>query len=613
VGAGSYAANEILRTTTSVVSSQSSVTAKSLSVQAMDASQVLAVAGAVAAQLGGSISLAVGVSIAENQIGSEDATRPAGVMAVVDDSTVTLRGGSLSVLADARPSVTSWSIAGTGQVAKGTGATLALAGAGAGNSTYVAIDVLAAVRANATVTTDATVEVSAKDATSISSNAGGAGLSVALSDAATVGVTVGAARNVNTITSTNRALVESARVEAGGDVRVTARSSQELDVLVFGVGISVSSSNAFGASFAGSGAAAWNKLQTKTQAEILSSNVRAGTTGSGSVQLTAIDDPTAKTLAAAGSLALAVGATGSFGLAPGIVLAETLTANVVEARIGTVDGSQAAPNVTAEGSGSVDVTAQSRASITSTGVAIAAAAAFSPYFNSVAFAGAYASGVGKTENVVTAEIVAGTVRGKQVNVEADSAHTILGTVGAGAATLAWFGGSVGWSESMSTVADKVVAQVGAAVVEARAGDVVIRAAAANDLFAHTVASAIAIAIGGSLNSASSKASDLTQVTAQVLSQADIRAKRAVDGAGAPVFESGRLVVVAAGVPGSHSGRVEAKSEGGSAGLITVGLAGSEAESKVQRLAWVDADVDLSHVAVLDLDATSKPRVESESL
>ena len=72
VGAGSFALNTVVRHTTAAVRNKASVTSRALAVDALDAGGIFAVAGALAAGVGSkTVSLAAGVSVAVNEIGTE--------------------------------------------------------------------------------------------------------------------------------------------------------------------------------------------------------------------------------------------------------------------------------------------------------------------------------------------------------------------------------------------------------------------------------------------------------------------------------------------------------------------------------------------------------------
>jgi hypothetical protein len=579
------------------------VTARSLAVTAEDTGSIFAVAGALAGQWGSKVALAAGVSVAFNEIGTE--TDRGQVMASIDGATVSLTGGDLTVTATNDASITSWTIAGTGQVAKGTGAAWSLAGAGAGNTNSLAVDTVASITGTATVTTDGHVTLAATDSSKVDSNAGGVGLGIALGAAAAVGVTVGAARNVVSGTNSVRAAIETGSVTAGGDVSLTAHSKQQIDALAFGVAVAIAGGDGTGVALSGSGASSTVELgntQTGTTAEIVSATVEAGWGGgrSGSVRLHAVDTPTVTTEAGAGSLSVGFGATG-WGLAVGIVPATTVLQNAVTARIVGASG-KPAPTVTA--SGSVDVSATSAATVTTRAVAVAVSAAFSPEFIAGAAAGTYAKAAATITNTITAEIAAGSVTADAVSVSAATCHSIASIVGAGSSVFSVFGGSVGWSASEATVNDTVNARISGGTVTARAGDVTVEAGSGNTLSSYSIATSIAVAVGGGGTAGSATSKDSSSITAEVGSAAQLEAK------------TGTLRVRVGDAAGSGGyggyGSVTAKSEGGSLGLITVGRVSASAEHSQTRLAVVRGGADLVNVQALDVDARSRPDVKAVS-
>ncbi|MEN9733273.1 MAG: hypothetical protein RLZ45_1268, partial [Verrucomicrobiota bacterium] len=608
VGAGSFALNTVVRRSTTAIRGRATVTARSLAVTAEDAGGIFAVAGALAVQASGKlVSLAAGVSVANNEIGTAEPRSL--VKAIVDDSTVTTTGGDAAITATARPEITSWTIAGTGQVAKGDGVAVGLSGAGAGNTNRLAIDTLAAITGSATVTSQGSVLVVATDASKVDSNAGGAGLGVVLGEAATVGVTVGAARGLVEITSTVRAAIETGVVAAVGGVSLTAESRQQVAALAFGVGINVAASAAgVGVSAAGSGAASTVRLQTSTSAEIVSAKATAGAAPgrSGSVVLEADDTPVLKTSAGAGSLSFAYGTGAGVGVAPGIVLADTTLTNTVSARIGNTG--KPAPTVTASGAGRVVVDSRSAATVETFSMAAAVSAAFSTTpFASLAIAVAYAASKPVITNTVTAAIVSGDVTGASVHLRASDAHDVLTTVGVVAGVVAYLGASVGASTAEATTADTLSATITGGTVTARAGDVTVEAGSGNRLDTRTVATAVSIAIGGGGTAARAVSKDTSSATANVTA-ATIRAT------GLPTDRrSGFLQVFASGATSLDHGSVVSRVEGGSvAAGITVGRVHAESESRVSREASVGADTDLSSVAGLDLQAAARPQVKATS-
>jgi hypothetical protein len=595
VGAGSFALNTVVRRDIAAVRGKASVTAKSLSVTAEDAGGIFAVAGALAVQVSGkTVSLAVGVSVADNEIGTADSRGL--VKAVIDDASVSLKGGDATVTATAKPAITSWTIAGTGQVSNGKGAAVGLSGAGAGNTNTLAIDTLAAIIDSESVTTDKGVRITASDASKVDANAGGAGLGVTLGSSAAVGVTVGAARSVVTVKSTVRAAVESSTVSAGGDVSLRAESKQTLSSLGFGVAINVAAGGSAGVSVAGSGAFVSTTLATASTAEVLSSTVTAGTVGTGSVAIGAFDEPSVTSDAGAGSLSIAVGYAASVGVAPGLVIAEATLGNRVAARIGTAEGSTRLPVITA--AGLVDVEALSGATIDSFSATVTGAFSVSM----VAVAGAVSVTVANDSvaNTVTAEIASGSVTGGEVDVHAASRHAVSSTVRSGAVSASMFAASVGVSSVTATVDDVVSATIGTAAVTATGGDISVSAGASSTIDSHARALAVAIGLGGAGVGSPSTSKDISRIAASVQAGATLSA---------PI---GSVNLVVGGDADGGKGSVSAVSDGGSVGMVAAGAALATAEHSQTRLATVGDGVSLAGAAKLVLDAGGFARVKAES-
>ena len=602
VGAGSFAVNTVVNTSTAAVRGGASVTANNLTVNAEDSSTINAVAGALAASYTDDlISVAVGISVARNEIGTQ--IDRGTVTATIDNASVMLTGDAV-VTATAKPTITSWTIAGTGQVAMSDGIAVGLSGAGAGNTNTVAIDTLATITGSANVTTDAGTMVTATDTSKVNSNAGGAGLGIVLSQSAAVGVTVGAAKSDVEVTNTVRAAIETGSVAAGGDISLTAESRQQIEALAFGVGINVAKANGgLAVSAAGSGASSTVTLGTATTAEIVSATVTAGIGGNGSVQIAAIDTPTIETRAGAGSLAAAIGTVAGVGLAAGVVLAENTLGNTVTARIGT--NGQPTPTVTAHGTGSVDVSAHSAADVKALSVAVAVSAAISKTVKgSVGVAVASAQSKTAILNEINAEIITGVVSAADVNVRARNAHTSENKVGVGAGVLAFIGASIGVSEATALIDDVVTARIGAATVTAETGDITVKAESANTIDTRSVATSLAIAIGGGGTSGTAESKETSAVKAEILGNAVLTAT------------SGGVNVVVGGVQGSDGtlefGRVAAQSDGGSGGLLTVGRVLATAEHAQIRFATVGDGINFANVDTLNVNATSKPTVKAHS-
>lgn len=463
--------------------------------------------------------------------------------------------------------------------------------AGAGNRNTVAFTTEAVVSGGGLVQAGG-LSLEAEDRSRVYSNAGGVGIGLAFGSQAG-GVAIGAGYGKTETVNTVRAAIDSAEVTARGDLSLTAEARTEIESVAYGVALSLAVGGD-AVSAGGSGAASYTTLDNTVAAEILSSRANSQ---SGSVSLSAADVPAVTSRAGAGTLGVAIG--DGVSLAPGVVILETQIRDRAWTRIGTA-ALGAAPVVTA--ARAVTLATESQATVSSLGVAVAAAATVGKFGG--AFAGAGGRSTVTLQNLLTAEIVAGTVQADHISVTAKD-HDLLtrNTFGAGGLAGAVVGGSIGVSLTETTVNNEVSASIGAASLTAAGGGITIDARGGNTLATETVATAAAVAIGGAGAGGHAFATDSSTFQARVTT-------------GAKLASSGPLTVRARGARDDATapdGSIGAQAHGGSLGIAAVGVVIAKAQDRTRRLATIGDAVDLSGVGGLLLAAASSPNVQAASV
>ncbi|MFV2067180.1 MAG: beta strand repeat-containing protein, partial [Pirellulales bacterium] len=193
---------------------------------------------------GGAYGVAVGFSLAINEIGVQGTHS---VTATIDKSDVTA-GGDLTVSATSEASIESLSIGAAGSGAgsgSDSGLTVALSGAGAGSYNTISQTIEATVLdSNLITTSGGDVNVTAIDSSDIWTDAGGVAVAIAGSKgsggsttASAASGSVGIANADNTIGTTVNAYLKDSTVSAAGNVNVAADSrSQTEDTINFTTG-----------------------------------------------------------------------------------------------------------------------------------------------------------------------------------------------------------------------------------------------------------------------------------------------------------------------------------------------------------------------------------------
>ncbi|MGO8902052.1 MAG: beta strand repeat-containing protein [Isosphaeraceae bacterium] len=575
-----------------------------VSLSATEGVTIIAAAGSLAISLARSSSGdsgfdaagAIGVSGASNSITDT-------VAATISDSTVN-SGGSLSLTASTAPaageseSIEAVTVAGGVAVGASETAGIAFDGAGAFSTNTIQDTVTASIESDADVTTTgngSNVSLTAHDNSAILADGGGATVSGEFSTFGAA-VAIGAGTADNTINqSTTEAYIDSSTVTAAGSVALQATSTAHITCKAFGVAIAVAAGSGFDVSASGSGASGTNTIDETIESYIQGgSTVSAGATGADAVSLSATDDSNISCSGGAGSLSVTISTDPEAGvgasLAVGEVKADNTIGNQVEAFIGDPTATPSVPDTTTVTSaGQVNVTAKSTPAITAVAVAVAASITVAPA--GASFSGSGANSTNTIGNTVEAAIQNGSTVAETTNdptgdstvvVSATGDATITATVGTGALAIGLVGASVGVSLTTNSLTDNntVSAFISDATVTTIGQAVQVTADSMNNVSGTAVATSASVAIGGAGAGGSSNSTDDTVVTADVSSNSTIDTKAP---GSSPTY--GALDVTAK----SAGGTVSAQTDGGSAGLGSIGAFLANASVGGSTTAYVTAD------------------------
>jgi hypothetical protein len=472
-----------------------------------------------------------------------------------------------------------------------------LALAGAGNRNTVEFTTQAQIVNSSTVNVGGTLSLTATDTSAIYSNAGGVGVAVAIGSTA-AGVSVGAADGHNIIDNTVESQIIDSEATAGNDVTLTASSTPEIESMAWGVAVDIAAAKTASGG-TGSGAGAYNTITNTVTASIESAEVHAGdpVAKTGSVTLSAIDKPVVTADAGAGAGFLGIGS--GVGLAVGAVIVENTITDTVTARIGKSGGTAAkASAVTA--AKRVGINATSEADVTSLGVAVASTVVITT--EGVGAAGSGGHGRVDITNIVTAEIAeSSTVEAHTVAVTAVDSDRVDNTFGAGALVGAFVGGSMGVSLTDTTVANTVTATISSSRVTAldtvgEAGRVTVLVDGQNKITSMTVATAVAVSLGGSAAGGHAFSTDNSTFTASATGASTVITATQLDVVSNPT----RLKAISADAHG-YSG-----------GVGTIGAVIATATDNTTRTATIGNNVDLSEVDALLLQAIGRPDLNAQS-
>ena len=577
-GAGSGSGNTISNTIEATIQNGSQVTSAGLlTVSATDNSSITAGAGsltiAVAGGQGGGFAGSIGVAAASNEIDNN-------VTAAIENAKADSAGG-VDVSATNSSKILVVTVAGGASGAGGQGGGLAFAGAGAGSGNTIGNVTQAFVNQNSTVTTTkGDVLINATDSSSITADGGGASLAGAGGMGGGVAVAIGAGVAVNTISNVAYAYVDDATVNSAGKVTVSATSTSQIFVVALGVAIAVSGGAGFGISASGSGASATNTIKNKIATYVTNgAKVSAAAAGLDAVSLTALDSSSISSHAYSAGVAVGIAPVG-LALAAGVIVADNEIANVVQSYVGALTGTDTS-SVTS--TGGVQILATSIATIESDGVAVNAAVSV------VGLAGSAASALNNTDSTVAAFVQnGGTVQANSaVQIVATDSPNIDSTIGTAAISAAVVAFSMGLSLNNSTIDDQVSAYIANSSVTTNGGAVAISALSAATIGGDTVATSVALGIGGALAGGESTSIDNIVTKAYLAPGANVNTN------------GGQLNINATSTP-----QISAKAEGGSGGLVSIGVMVSIATLNGSTSAFIGEGVTVNAGGV-DVSALSQ--------
>eukprot|EP01034_Spumella_vulgaris_P031039 gene31039-38363_t len=591
------------------------------------------VGGVVAGSAGKSI--AVGVTLANNQLSST-------VKAQVADSTVTAgraaanglaaRTGGLRIAADRTSTYEAGAISAAVSVAAGGDSALTLSGGGAD-----AVNVLAgsvqALLDTSTVTTQGAVTVLADNEATLSALVLAFSASVSVSGGRGAALAMGVARARNaTGAAYNRdsgafsegsrnetlARISNASVTAQGALDVKAIHASTVTARVGAAAVAATLSPGHGASGAGAGADALNKVQEDITATIGSNDGTARTVEAGALTVQATDQATLRT--DVGSAAVAAALTGSIGftLTIGVALARNQVANHVLASID-------APLTTVKATSTL-VDAHANGSIKATSVAASVSASFAGSAG-IALAGAGAHATNEIGTRVESKVAAATLRVASLEVKSEFAATVNATVAAVAAAVgvggdAGLGLAIGASLATNQIGTAADSQAGVfasiasgATVEAQAA-VKVQAKLTSSITAGVGAGAFAIAGGsGGALGASGAGASVTNETAMPV-RATIHAASVTSGLDSA--RVGGLSVLASDTSSAQAvvgaAALAAAMSGGAA--ITASIAASIARNTLNNTVWATAEAGAmldSRDGALMISATQSAALSAESI
>ena len=569
-GAGSGSGNTVDNTIEASIKGASQVTSTGpVTLTATDGSTITAGSGtltfSVAGGMGGGFAASVGVAASSNEIGNT-------VTAAVEDSVVHA-SGAIGINATNSSTILAVTVAGGAAVGGGEGGGVAFALAGAGSGNTIANTTLAFINQGSTVTTSRgqNIQVTATDSSSITADGGGGTLAGSGGAGGGISAAIGAGVAVNTITNDTEAYIDGSAVTSAGNLTLSATSTtSHIYVVSVDVAIAASGGAVAAVAAAGSGASATNTIANKIKTFVVdSSTVSAAATSADAVNMTATDNSEIHSRAYAVSAAVGI-APGSVALAVGVVLAENNIDNTVESFVGSATGPADGTKLTS--SGGVEVNANSTSTIDSEGVAVGATVSL------VGLTGSGASAINNTDSTITAFVQNGatiTATGA-VQIGASDGATINSTVGTGAFSAGLVAASIGVSLNNSTIGDTVSAYIGQAKVTTNGGSVTVSATSTAVIGGEAVATSIAAGIGGSGAGGESTSTD------NIVTQAYLAA-------GANVATHGGLLSIAS----MASPQIGAEADGGSLGLVSVGVMESTATLNGATRAYIGEGVKVN--------------------
>ncbi|MFV2066971.1 MAG: beta strand repeat-containing protein, partial [Pirellulales bacterium] len=339
-GAGAGAVNEVNNTVQAFILNSTGTksvvaTAGDVRVAANDAAGIQAdVIGASLAvsssSKGSSGAIAIGLSIAKNEISND-------VLAYIDGSRVDARQGSIIVAATEAATIWANSVAAAVSVAVGSkGGALALSGGGATAKNTI-LGTSNAYVTGSNLTSGANTELNALNTALVDALVVGVAASAAVGKVAPAAA-VGVALATNQIgwntdgdrTPTQvRATIVSSTVDAMGDLLLTSRSDASIQSAVGSGALAVSAGRTAGIAAAGAGSRATNRIATQVESAIRDSSLIEAAR----IDIGATDESEIDAIVAAAAVAAAYGKTAGVAASIGVSLAFTHVSNEVSALI----------------------------------------------------------------------------------------------------------------------------------------------------------------------------------------------------------------------------------------------------------------------------------------
>lgn len=601
------------------------------------ASELIPIMITASGDLGLGIAYKTGTGATETSLGAGVSVTKADItgnsLATVSDSTVSIANGGLSVdaftgqssdsaglesvlseinLPEGNYNLFSLAIAGGVATSAAVSGEMALGidGVGAGIGSSTTISTQATVTEGSTIAVE-TLVVTAQEDLNIYNDAGGASVSIALSDEPAVGIAVGVGATVHHSNNGVAASVTDSMVTTTEDLTIESTSDSSITTIGFGVALDVAvASTAVG--FGSSSAIAKITSENTITASISGGTTTVGDDSADALSVTAEDKTAFYTGVGSGSLSVSGGGVG-VALAAGDSVSRIEPSHSVSAFIGTnAAGSAGSTTVTA--SGPITVEATNGQQLTAQSIAVASSVAIGGVAVGVAAAGA--SSRVTTSNTVTAGILPGAVvsssfdesNGNAVTVVATDEMTILSTVGSGALEVSLsevpVGASLGVSISEITNNDDIRAGIRGASVSTSGGDVVVTTSGSNDHHSKSVATSASVSIGAAGAGANSNIYDNATFAAGISDGAGLEAKvvtgDATTGYGSLTVQSNTKESILAEV------------FGGSAGLGSIGAFLSEAYRSGSTTAGIETGGDIV-VGDLTLQAYADQTVTSDGM
>jgi hypothetical protein len=461
--------------------------------------------------------------------------------------------------------------------------------AGAVIVTTLALDTLAVIDSASQVTTLGALDVLATEAFTTKSDAGGAVLAEqgGSTSATAVGVAIGGGWNQWSASNQIEASVNDSDITANS-LEVAALLASTQTQVAFGVAVDAALGVGLGVSVSLSGAWAYHNIDNT-----IAATVAGGTLDlKNGLQVTA-DDQTALTVkGGAGTLGFGT----DVAIAPSSAVGSVTVTNAITAVVGQTGPNKSDTALTV--GGPVTIAATDAAEITSTLVAVSASASIG-----VAVSGSGTSASISTANTVQAllgegvSFAAAAGESATLSIAAVEKAELDARVGAGALSVAAFGGSLGISLASITTADTVTAAITGATVATSGGDISVSTQATRQSNTISVPTSASISFGAAGAGGNSNITDSSTFAASVSGNSSI----STVAAGLP---AGDLTVQTLGKQS-----LTAAIDGGAGGLGSIGIFLSTVDRSGSVTATLDELSELN-VGNLVVSATAAHTISS---